>query len=425
MDPLSLVRITGANASINTANKALLSVRDCIDRNGTVEGRRMLDIFSLPRFGWSSDTTRYLVAALLVAGEIKLKVSGREVAVNGQQAIDALKTNTSFRAVGISLRDDRPSMEVLAKAAERLTDLSGDQVVPLEDEIGKAAQKLLPSLQRRLAPLAEKLASLGLPGTETVEGVNQQIADLMLSDASDAPQRFGAEQSPLYDGLKWAVAVRAALDQGLGDTVRDLRALNDAIQEMPRTGAPGDLRSAVRDDLETVTVRLGQEDFFRHGADLRSALTALSARVAGTVREMAQAQAQRLREAEQDLQLLPEWSAFTAEEQGNALAELQNMALTVNEDVPGLKKLVAQQYDIEQTISLLKARVVREAHAREQREREVTTEQGSREPMRTRRKLPVPARITTAVELDALILQLEALRIELADAEFDVVIGKD
>ena len=45
---------------------------------------------------------------MLVAGEITLKVSGREVTVNGQLAIDALKTNNSFRAVGVALRAERP-----------------------------------------------------------------------------------------------------------------------------------------------------------------------------------------------------------------------------------------------------------------------------------------------------------------------------
>jgi hypothetical protein len=117
LDPLSLTQITGSSSSIDISRKALVSIRDRIERNGTIEGKGLLDAFSAPPFGWSPDTTRYLVAALLVAGEIKLKVSGREVTVNGQQAIDVLKTNNSFRAVGVSLRQDRPSMDVLARAA--------------------------------------------------------------------------------------------------------------------------------------------------------------------------------------------------------------------------------------------------------------------------------------------------------------------
>jgi hypothetical protein len=426
LDPLSLVQITGSSPSIDTSRKALVSIRDRIERNGTIEGKGLLDAFSTPPFGWSPDTTRYLVAALLVAGEIKLKVSGREVTVNGQHAIDVLKTNNSFRAVGVSLRQDRPSMDVLARAAERLTDLSGDQVVPLEDEIGKAAQKLLPGLQHRLAPLGERLASLRLPGVEMVASVSQQIADLMLSDASDAPQRFGAEQSPLYDGLKWAIAAHTALDLGLGDIARDLRNLAGAIDDLPSTGVPGELRESVSEDLETVADRLRQDDFVRHKADLASGLTTLSAYVADAVRAMAKTQAQRLRDAERDLELLPEWSAFTAEEQSNVLAELQHPAIAVSEDVAGLKKLIARQYDIEQTITDLKARIVRDAHARRQREREVETGSGFREPTaKVRRPLPLPARIATAAELDALIRRLQALRIDLPYTEFDIIIGVD
>jgi hypothetical protein len=123
-------------------------------------------------FGWSPDTLRYLVAALLVAGEIKLKVSGREVTVNGQQAIEALRTNNSFKPVGVALRDGRPSMAVLARAAQRLTELLGEPVIPLEDEISKAAARSFPQLQVRFGPLAEKLSALALPGAETGAGAD-------------------------------------------------------------------------------------------------------------------------------------------------------------------------------------------------------------------------------------------------------------
>ena len=267
---------------------------------------------------------------------------------------------------------------------------------------------------------------LRLPGAETVKSVNQQIADLMLSDASDAPQRFGAEQSPLYDGVKWSLAARTALDQALGDTVHDLRDLAQAVDEMPSTGAPGELREAVREDLKTVGERLGQDNFFQHQADLASTLTTLSARVAETVRVMAAGQAQRLREAEQDLELLPEWPTFTAEEQNNALAELQGMTITVGEGAAGLKRLVAQQYDVERTIADLKARIAQDARVRRLREREAET-RGSFRGMvaKTRQPLAVPARIATAAELDALIRRLQALRIDVAYTEFDLVISEE
>ncbi|MGE4096274.1 MAG: BREX system P-loop protein BrxC, partial [Candidatus Binatia bacterium] len=166
IDPLGLVQVSGGRPSINTAQKALCSVRDYIDHMGTVEGKRLTEHFTEAPFGWSPDTLRYLVAAMLVASELTLKVSGREVTVNGQLAIDALKTNNSFRSIGVSLRAERPSLDVLTRAAERLTDLIGDVIVPLEDEISKATMKYFPQLQHQLAPLAEKFAALSVPGDE-------------------------------------------------------------------------------------------------------------------------------------------------------------------------------------------------------------------------------------------------------------------
>ena len=96
------MRVVSGQHTIHKDHKALVSIRDYIDRSGTVEGKRLTEYFSGAPFGWSPDTLRYLVAALLVAGDVKLKVSGKEVTVNGQQAIDALKNNNAFKPIGVA-----------------------------------------------------------------------------------------------------------------------------------------------------------------------------------------------------------------------------------------------------------------------------------------------------------------------------------
>ncbi|MDI9546095.1 MAG: BREX system P-loop protein BrxC, partial [Chloroflexota bacterium] len=139
IDPLGLVQDRAGTPSIRTDHRALVSIKDYLQRNELVEGKRLTDHFTDAPFGWSQDTLRYMIAALLVAGEVRLKVAGRDVTVNGQQAQEALRTNNSFRTVGVAPRDDHPSTQTLARAAERLTDLVGDTVFPLEEEISKAA----------------------------------------------------------------------------------------------------------------------------------------------------------------------------------------------------------------------------------------------------------------------------------------------
>lgn len=55
-DPLGLVQTVAGRASFKTDHKAMISIRDYIDKRGTVDGKRLLDDFSNDPFGWSPDT---------------------------------------------------------------------------------------------------------------------------------------------------------------------------------------------------------------------------------------------------------------------------------------------------------------------------------------------------------------------------------
>ena len=208
-----------------------------------LEGKRLLDDFSSDPFGWSPDTTRYILAAMLMAGEIKLKVSGREVTAAGQQAIDALKTNNSFKQIGVALRDERPSMEMLGRAAERLTELVGDTVIPLEQEISKAAAKHFPRFQHDYGPLAEKLSGLGLPAAIASDRSNQDSADVCCPPTRPMRRSVSAQKTPLiYDNLKWALRSSVLLDSGLDAYAARACRPSPEIEALPDTGVPGDLR---------------------------------------------------------------------------------------------------------------------------------------------------------------------------------------
>ena len=421
IDPMGLVQISSGQAGVQSDHKALVSIKDEIERNGHVEGKRLLETFADAPFGWSQDTTRYLIATLLVGGEIKLKVGGRDVTVIGQQAIDALKTNNSFRPVGVSLRQDRPSMDVLSKAAERLTELSGDVIVPLEENISKGAQKLLPELQSRYASLSEKLTTLDLPGPDKMESLNRQIADLLLTDCSDAPSVFGAENSPLFDQLQWAQKVKLAFDQKLDSTIHHVRDLQREFISLPKTGAPGELLKIVDEDLESIKDLLLQQNFFEHTADISTKCTNIENRVAETVRMMASAQTDNITEAAADLARIPEWGEFTAEEQKNVLVELQELSVNVSENIAGLKTLNSSRIEIFDTIQQLKNHIITEGKQRRQPPPKST---GSKPEARERRPLMIPEKITNIEEMDALIKRLNELRDEARYCEFDVKIGE-
>ncbi len=414
VDPLGLVQVNGGTPSVKSDHKALISLHDYIDRQSTVEGKRLIDHFTDAPFGWSQDTLRYLVAALLVAGEIKLKVSGREVTVNGQQAIEALRTNNAFRSVGVSLRDGRPSMDMLARAAERLTEFTGEMVIPLEDEISKTATKYFSHCQFRFGPLAEKLERLALPGAETVRTLNQELVNVMLTDASDAPQRLGGEESQLYEALQWSNQVEVALSNGLEATVRDLQRHHADIAVLPAVGIPGQLRNDLAEDLELIQQRLGQMSFHQHGADLRSALTAIQTRTREATLQMAEAQQQSIQAAQADLRRLPLWPELNQEEQAQVLGQLETLAVTTTHDLPGLKQLLNQEFTIQSRLQELKRWVDqrgRERQLERQRAERVVHEGRNR----VSRTVNLPAKIQSTSALDTVIECLQGVRKEAAD----------
>jgi len=412
-DPLGLVKVVGGTPQIDTGHKALVSLKDYLDRSGLVDGKRLSDHFKAAPFGWSPDTLRYLVAALLVSGEIKLKVSGREITVNGQQAIEALRTNNAFKSVGVALRDEKPDIAVLARAKDRLTELIGEQVIPLEQEISKAAMKHFPQLQQRYGSLAEKLHQLKLPGDEEMRQLTQDLADVLETDASDLPQRLGSEESALYERLKWAAEAFQALEQGLETTIVDLKTHVQAIQELPDAGEPAVLKEEVKDTLLQIAQRMGEHDFYRHTADLNSALTAIKAAVAQSVQRMATAQVASIQEARESLRQMFDWQELTQEEQAGILAQLDALQYEGSPDLAGLKKMVAQEYEIQQQVSQLRQQVSTLAEERRKQRLQEEAEKLKDGGRRLVRTVAVPHRVTDLQTLKSLIHSLQAVAKEL------------
>jgi hypothetical protein len=413
IDPLELVKVSGGTPSINTNYQALISIHDYIDSHGAVEGKRLTEYFSNAPFGWSPDTVRYLIAALLVAGEIKLKVSGKEVKVNGQQAIDALKTNNAFKPVGVSLRGKKPPNEVLARAAERLTDLLGDTVIPLEAEISKTAAKNLPQFQSRFAPLGVTLSSLGLSGADRIQTMITDIADLLYTDASDAPWLLGGKQSALYDSLKWASEVDMAFKQGLESNIKELQQHRREINELPDSGVPGKLKEEVAEDITALVEHLAKDNFYEHLADLNTILTGLQTSSRDAAIAMVDSQKQSIKEAEKDLARLYEWPELTHEEQSDVLAQLEALTIDVSEDLQGLKQLIKQEFDINGALSQLKAKIIDQGQKRRSQRREDEKKKGEAHDSAGEKIVKIPGVVSSAIQLSELIDQLQQIHNEI------------
>jgi hypothetical protein len=257
---------------------------------------------------------------------------------------------------------------------------------------------------------------------ERITTLNQDLADTLFIDASDAPQRLGAESSSIYENLKLALELKRALDSGLDTTIRELQNHRQDIEGLPSSGAPGDLKRELSEDLENLSERLKKEDFFKHAADLNSLLTRIKGRVREAVKSLGEQQRVRLKDSVEDLQRLPEWAGLTQEERANAVAQLEELELTAPDDLSGLKKLIAQDYDISSTIEELRRSISRQHQ--ERRRQELEDEAAKSKSVgsdKLSRLVSLPAKIVSVSDIDALIGKLTELKAQIAlYEEFDV-----
>jgi hypothetical protein len=425
IDPLQLVVRSGGQYTINESHQAITSIKDYIETRGGVDGKTLSENFSRHPFGWSPDTLRYLVAAMFIGGMVKLKASGTELTSSGQKAIDAIKTNISFKMVGVNLRDDRPSPEMCLKAAERLTELTGISVFPLEDEISKAAVRYFNGAQRDFAPLVEKLKAINIPGHERLDTLSQDLADMLGSDASDAPQRLGAEESQVFYSLQWATAIKSAFKKGLDTTLEELKILFSAINLLPETGIPGQLKLDIAEDLKSYTENLKKADFYQYSAKFNTILTALKSTISLAVNNLEVQQSKRITEAQHDIALQPGWGELTVEEKDTQLKRLENLAFTVTKDLTGFQQLLTQEFNIQSQFTSIKQAVEQKAQQkRVQRVAEEKVKYEKEGKTKIERKVTFPKIVTQTIELEALIQELTQLKYDLElNPEIEIHLG--
>ena len=278
-DPLGLLHKVAGKPMVNLSHRALTTIRDFLSREGgEVEGRVILDHFSEPPFGWSKDTTRYLIAGLLTGGELKMRISGADHSIRDDDTLKALATNKAIGPIGIQLRETKPDPEDLLRASERLKELVGEDVLPLEEDIGKIAKRHLPELQLKYASLANILSGLVLLDPKHAlrsENLALDIAAVLQGDGTDAINRFGKVDSPIFNSLVWARKITKAFDIGLKDTLTRIVTAEKEWGDLPEEPATTNHHALAANLLNEVKALLAEDEFHQDPTKFQAIATKL------------------------------------------------------------------------------------------------------------------------------------------------------
>jgi hypothetical protein len=281
LDPLGLVQKAGGSVRVDATVKVLaetlrlFKIKSAEAGGGRLSGSAVQDLFSSPPYGWTKDTVRYLLAALLRAGEIELHIpgEGRAIQAAGPQAAEAFKSTNAFNRVGIAVRDAKIDVAVLDRAAKCLEKLFGDEVLPLEDNISRAVRRRLPGLVEKLGALPEKLRLLSLAGVERAQSLLAEAADLLKGDDGGAAAVLGGVECTLPGEVAWAKAVEEALSSGAEDDIRKARSLMASMNEI-ETLFPGDFDGLISPEQKACIIGvLDSERFFEQLPELRGTVS--------------------------------------------------------------------------------------------------------------------------------------------------------
>jgi len=415
-DPLSIVSRAGGKSKIKLDHKAIVSIADCLGQYGQMEGRRLLDHFSAPPFGWSKDTTRYLLAAAFLGGLVKLRVAGQDHNVKSDESLASFASNRAFGAVGVALRDEKPDPDAMIRAADRLRDLSGDNVMPLEDEVAAAAKKHFPAYQATFGPLALELNSLGLPEScaTRAEELVQDLTEIVSGDGSDAVKRLGGVESPLHADLLWARSLTRALDQGLRSQLLHLRKLRSEIDALPGTSLPGKLREDAEEPLELIDDLLARKSFFEESAALGTQSSTLDQMIATTVTAITEQHNLLRSETLAKWTHSPDWADLDNDDRDWLTREVDALAKQEGSDVAGLRALLSHEYSLNHQLRSLGASMEDRAKKhRADRDAQGTLNPAGEPPAGggaevSEKTLLLPSSLNNAKEIETLIAQLSA-----------------
>ena len=342
-DPLSLVKRTGGGG-IDLDNKAIISIKDYLEQHGQVDGRKLLDDLYAAPYGWSKDTTRYLIAAMLVGGLIKLRISGEDITVRGEVALNSLKNTVNFGKIGVSLREVRPSAENMIRAAERLVELTGESVLPLEEEISKKVIRHFPDFQQSYAPLAVQLEGFSLAGGERARGIQDNLAEIIKGDASDAANRLGGEICTLYEDLLWAREVKKVFDNGFAAIVKKANSLLMDIPVLTKAGIPFELIRETEENRTMLAGYLSRDDFYNYLPEIQNRISMIDEKIEQKTILLVKEQNEFLEAQKLGIQSSPNWSRLGQEDQARLARELDQLQVEAGKGLTGFRNLIGNQY---------------------------------------------------------------------------------
>jgi hypothetical protein len=342
---LNFLNLIKSDGSIDISSAPIKTIKEYLQKEGQIEGRKLLEYFNDAEYGWHKDTTRYLITIMFIASEVKLRIAGDYIKVKGPLAIEKLSNSNEFIKIGISLHnEDQPTPEQKLCASRYITELTLNNVPPLPQKISEAVMKYFPEFLSKYATHEIKLKNLDLPGTDRTRAIQDGISEILKGDASDATFRLGKPDSELYLNLLWAKKLHAAFDNGIENVIKKINDLKNAVELLPNDGITGDLKSQLIPHFEEVNDMLQNETFFEKAPELKDKLSDIESTISDVHDKFKEQESQIIKSEIEKIKLSFNFKQLSSEQKLEFSSRLDSMIISEKSGIDGIRQIINDVY---------------------------------------------------------------------------------
>ena len=229
---------------IDPSNSAISEIKDFIAYRNETTGQELTTHFEKDPYGWSKDTIRYLVALMLKASIIQIRVAGKNITVFGETAVDAMSTNNNFSKISISLNTEGElTVPELLKAAQNLTALfNSGRIAPVKDQIATEAFKKAKHYLPRFSKLLPDFEHFQLAGLQLFKQAINYAQRIIETEGGDAAFLLGKD-ADCNEAFRYAMDVVKCNDQSkVLDSLKHIAKLTSDATTLPDIPGLSDFR---------------------------------------------------------------------------------------------------------------------------------------------------------------------------------------
>lgn len=233
LNPLGIIKTS--DGSIDATNKAIAEVKDFIAFRNEATGQEVITHFEKDPYGWSKDTIRYVVALMLKANVIQIRVAGKDITVFGETAVSAMDTTNSFNKISISLNTDGAlTPQELLKAAQCLASLfNSSRIAPVKDAIAKEALGKMKYYLPRINNLLQPFENLRLAGSMTLRASSNYAQRIIDTEGGEAAYLLGKD-ADCQKAFRYAMDIMKCNQQAsLLDHLKHINHLTREVKHLP------------------------------------------------------------------------------------------------------------------------------------------------------------------------------------------------